>query len=528
VTSTTPSARNTEEGIQLGSQTQQEDELVSSDAAVSTDMSDMGANFNTVNIYRWQDLSDNYGTYFIEHKKLPDEAALTGADVQRVELLLADELATSQTVTFEGLLDKALTFKSVLLLFRPINNFTKYTVQTETSNSTTNILVEAAVNSSLSIALILMNETKVTQQVNTFLNNLNVTFITPPRTNRISVQMKVPLTDNINSTDIVQKHEIRRRHSKEYHILKHYIDPTMYTLILIVGLLGNGMLLFIFVRHRKLRTTANLMIIHLAICDIINLSINAPLHFYFKYDTGSRESLMTCLIVLSIRQFVRCAAALAVITLIIKRFIIIHPAFIKSPSKRRTTSTFTIVSIITVWVLPIPIALPTVYVPKFYEPICNDTKREGLHYVTVLNLVLYCLIMPSLMFGFSTQIARRLNRSIKNIPGEICQQTLQESRIRSARMMMALAVVFVITYCPFQLWVLLVRFVRVDTKSPVMIYALHFTKQLLFANGCFNPIAMFAVSSTLRKFLVRHVNYSSENGGVQYKVVNSCCLSHNS
>jgi hypothetical protein len=324
--------------------------------------------------------------------------------------------------------------------------------------------------------------------------------------------MKLLLTNNINSTDIVQIPEHLWRHSKEYHILKHYIEPTMYTLILGVGLLGNGMLLFKFVRHRKLRTTANLMIIHLAICDIINLSINAPLHFYFKYDNGSREPLMTCVIVLSIRQFVRCAAALAVLTLIIQLFIIIHPAFIKSSSKRRATSTFITVSIITVWVLPLPIALPTMYVPKFYEPVClHHKKDESLHYVTVLNLVLYCLIMPPLMFGFSTQIARRLNRSAKNIPGEICQQTLQESRINSACMMMALAVFFVITYCPSHIWVLLANGLSVNIYSPIMNYALHVTKQLLFANGCFNPIAIFAVSSKLKKLLVRHVKYSPEN-----------------
>jgi hypothetical protein len=151
------------------------------------------------------------------------------------------------------------------------------------------------------------------------------------------------------------------------------------------------------------------------------------------------------------------------------------------------------------------------YEPKGYEPICLNDKEDGRHYVSVINLVLYCLIMPSLMFGFSTQIARRLKQSAKNIPGDNCHQMLQESRIRSARIMMALAVVFVITYFPFHVWVVLARWVSVDIQSPIMIYAHHFTKQMLFANGCFNPIAMFAVSSTLRKMLVRHVSYSSEN-----------------
>jgi len=506
VTSTNRTARNTEEEIQPASETQQEDELVVSDTAASTDMSNMSANLHTVNVYFWQNLSDNHVTYFIEHKELQDEAAITGADIEGVELLLANESTASQNVTFEGLLDKLGKFKTLLLLFRPPNNITKYTIQTETSNNTTTALVEAVTNFSLSIALIMMNQTKATQQVNTFLNNLSFTFITPPKTNHISVQIKVLLTNDTKSTEIVQTPELLWENSDEYHILTHYIDPTMYALILVVGLLGNGMLLFIFIRHRKLRTAANVMIIHLAICDIINLSINAPLHFYFKYDNGSRESLMTCRIVLSIRQFMRCAAALAVITLIIQRFIITHPAFIKLPSKRRTTFTFTIVSIITVWVLPFPVALPSMYVPKFYEPICNNKEGEAFQYVIVLNLVLYCLVMPSLMFGFSTQIAWRLNQSVKNIPGEICHHMLQESRIRSARMMMALAVVFVITYIPFHIWVMLARCVQVDTKSPIMIYSLHLTKQLLFANGCFNPIAMFAVSSNLRKMLPHQVS----------------------
>jgi gastrin-releasing peptide receptor len=357
-----------------------------------------------------------------------------------------------------------------------------------------------------------MNETNATQQLTTLLNNLNVKFIYLPGTNHISVRMKVLITNNTKSTDFVQNPTFLLEDSKVYHTFTHYVEPSGYILILGVGLLGNGVLLFIFVRHRKLRTAANLMIIHLAICDIINLSINAPLHFFFNYDYGTHESLLSCRIVLALRQFLRLTAALAVITLIIQRFIITAPAFTKSPSKRRTTFIFNIVSIIIVWVLPLPIAFPAMYLPKFYEPVCYYKKREGVPYVIVLNLALYCFIMPSLMFGFSTQIARRLNQSAKNIPGEICQQMQQESRMRSARIMMALAFVFVITYFPFQVWVLLARFVLVDVKSPIMIYSCHITKQMMFAHGCFNPIAMFVASSTFRNLLARHVNYSSERG----------------
>ena len=86
----------------------------------------MCANLHTVNVHFWQNLPDNHVTYLMEHEKLPDEAAITGADIQGVDLLLANESATSPNVTSEGLLGKVTKFKPVLIIFQPLNNFTKH------------------------------------------------------------------------------------------------------------------------------------------------------------------------------------------------------------------------------------------------------------------------------------------------------------------------------------------------------------------------------------------------------------------
>jgi gastrin-releasing peptide receptor len=513
VTSTTQSARNTEEGIHQRPLAQQVREFASNHTAASKHTSDTTTQLNAVDTDLQQNVSGNYATYLTEQTDPQDEAALTATNVQGVQVLVANETEVTTNMTIQHLLDKVEKPKSLLLLLRPLNNFTKYTVQTETSNNTRNVLVVTAGSSSLSIVLISLNENaNAAQQAETLPDNFNITFSTLRGKNHTLLQTNVLLQINTTSTDIAHQPVVSWRKTKEYHVLTHYIDPIMYSLILAVGLLGNGMLLFIFIRHRKLRTAANIMIIHLAICDIINLSVNGPLHFYFNYDSGSSESLITCRTVLAIRQFLRCTGALAVITLIIQRFIIIAPPFNKLPPNHRTSFVFAISSIVTVWVLPLLIALPTMYVPKFYEPICLHKTDSGLQYVLVLNLALYCVIMPSLMFLFSTLIARRLKQSVRNIPGEIRHQMQEESRIRSARMMMALAAVFVITYFPFHVWILLAHGFGVDRNTPTMVYALHFTKQLLFANGCFNPIAMFVVSSTFRMLLSRHVTYSSERG----------------
>ena len=513
MTSIIQSPRNTEEEIHRSPQTEQENDFASNDTTISTNNSDIRLKVETVDIYLQLNLSDNHVTYFIQQKDLSHEAGLTEADIQRVQPLVSNESVVLQSISTEHLVDKVKELQSVVQSFRTPNNFTKYTVQTETSKNVTNILVGTAGNSSVRTVLILLNETEnATQEVEAFLKNLKVTS-NSDTTNHSFVQANVLLPNNITPKNIVLKSEHTSIYSTKYHTLTHYINSSVYLLILVVGLLGNGMLLFIFIRHRKLRTAANIMIINLVICDIINLSINAPLHFYFTYESGSRQSLMICKIVLVIRQYIRCTAALAVITLIIQRFCIIVPAFKKSTSHHRMSVKINILSITAVWVLPFTIALPSMYEPKFYEPICFvDREDNSVPYIILLNLILYCIIMPSLMFGFSTVIARRLKQSVKNMPGEIRHRMQEESRMRSARIMMALAVVFVITYFPFHVWIVLARCAGVNKYSPIMIYALHFTKQLLFANGCFNPIAMFVVSSTFRKLLACHVTYSSEKG----------------
>jgi hypothetical protein len=60
-----------------------------------------------------------------------------------------------------------------------------------------------------------------------------------------------------------------RREPEEFQLFNYYIDPALYLVVLIVGLIGNGILLFIFVRHREIRTRFNIMIISLVVCDLV-------------------------------------------------------------------------------------------------------------------------------------------------------------------------------------------------------------------------------------------------------------------
>lgn len=505
------SSWSTEAGIQPGSQAKEGTKFTTSETATSENTTERNANLDSVSMNLHPNVSEMYMAYLIEHLNPLDEASASVTDVKGNDRVLTNQTTLFQNIGFEDFLDGVNDSETTAALSQTLNELTKYMSESDTSKNVTNVLYEATRNSSLSVVLIPWNETEAAiQELGGVLDNFTIELNPPVRWKYVWLHNMVLVSNRTKSTHIVNEHSISWRQSNEYQILRRYVDPTVYSIILVVGLFGNGMLLFIFIRHRKLRTSANVMIINLAVCDILNLSVNAPLHSYFHYEGGSLEYFTSCTFVLALRQYLRCTGALAVIALITQRFSVVVPAF-RNSSIHRTPFSFALLSIIIVWVLPLPLAWPTMYLPDFYGPICHFGREErGLSYIIVLSFFLYCFIMPSIMFGFSTLIAKRLRKSVKNMPGEIRHRTQEVLRNRSARMTMALAIVFVITYFPFQVWVLLARWVRVDKNTPVMIFALYLSKHLLFANGCFNPIALFIVSSTFRKTFARHVFRSAE------------------
>lgn len=316
------------------------------------------------------------------------------------------------------------------------------------------------------------------------------------------------VTDN-NATKVQNcsmNQSILETEPKEFQVFKSYIDPAIYIVILIVGLAGNGILLFMFIRHREIRTRSNSMIINLVVCDIVNLTLSVPLHYYFKYGYDLRYSMTLCRTVFSARHFLRCMSAFAVVALCIQRCNTItsslHPPC-SSTAQRRSMAITMILCIIAVWLLPLAIALPPALVKDFYNWHCLSTGEEDFVQTMVfINVMLYCFILPSVMFFCSMLAARRLKQSARNMPGDLRYGLHEQMRSRSAKVIMALAVVFVLSYFPFHVMILLVRWVHVSERNPLVFYSINTSKHLLFANGCFNPIALFVVSGTFRKLFI--------------------------
>ena len=283
---------------------------------------------------------------------------------------------------------------------------------------------------------------------------------------------------------------------------KTYIDPAMYVVIIIIGLILNGTLLLIFARHREIRTTANIMILHLAICDVLNICINGPIHYVFPYYGYDIQNRFICGSLVVARQLLSCISALSLVALSIQRFCAtfprIHGIFLNN---KCIIGLF----VVLVWVLSLGMSLPPIFMEEVFEHFCSSYKNiEAARAMVLLSTISYCVVFLAFIVIFNLLTARRLRRSAQQIPGENLHK-VKNSREKSANVMTSLCVLYIVSYVPHWVWCTVVYCYELNRHTGVVLFTEYLFKYLLFAHACFNPVALYISSSVFKKLFRRYM-----------------------
>jgi allatostatin receptor len=71
-----------------------------------------------------------------------------------------------------------------------------------------------------------------------------------------------------------------------YIILWQYVTPTLFGIILVVGISGNALVLYVILSQKAMRTVTNILLLNLAISDISFLLITVPFTAYKYVASG--------------------------------------------------------------------------------------------------------------------------------------------------------------------------------------------------------------------------------------------------
>ncbi|XP_013179811.1 PREDICTED: gastrin-releasing peptide receptor [Papilio xuthus] len=302
-----------------------------------------------------------------------------------------------------------------------------------------------------------------------------------------------------------------------------YIVPLIFALIFVIGVVGNGTLVAVFIRHKAMRNVPNTYILSLALADLLVIITCVPFTS-IVYTLESWPWGSTVCRVSEAAKDVSIGVSVFTLTALSadRYFAIVDPLrklHATGGSKRATR--LTVATAIGIWILAAVLAAPA-YIGSYLRAfVVNPTTQFLVCYpyppewgenypktmVLVRFLVYYSLPLAVIAL-FYILMARHLVLSTQNMPGEM-QGTQRQMRARRKVALTVLAFVLVFAACFLPSHVFMMWFYYCPTAQDDYNGWWHALRIvgfcLSFLNSCVNPIALYCTSGIFRKHFNRYL-----------------------
>ncbi|XP_070596066.1 neuromedin-B receptor [Erythrolamprus reginae] len=292
------------------------------------------------------------------------------------------------------------------------------------------------------------------------------------------------------------------------------VIPSLYLLIMGVGLLGNFTLLKIFASRSSAWSVPNIFISSLAAGDLLLLLTCVPVDAsrFFLEDWLFGE--VGCKLLPAIQLTSVGVSVFTLTALSADRYkAIVNPMDIQAPN----SVLWTCIKAIAIWIISILLAVPEAIFSEVAH--INDADnvsftecmryplKDDLHpkIHSLMILLVYLLIPLTIISVYYFHIAKTLIKSAHNLPGEYSEQSKKqmETRKRLAKIVLVFVGLFAVCWLPNHVLYMYRSFNyrKIDPSLGHMIITL-LARVLSFSNSCVNPFALYFLSESFR----RHFN----------------------
>ena len=300
-----------------------------------------------------------------------------------------------------------------------------------------------------------------------------------------------------------------------YH-MKYYVLPTIQGIIFIIGFVGNVILLLIFLKTKVLRIGPNVMVLNLAIADCLHLLLNIPM--FYAYFTSSKweAGIELCTAFRFLKAMCKFVSAYAVVAISLQKLMVLKNFFDSYTSCRFLSKKFKDIGfILYVWVFACLLSVPHVIKVGIYKGNCYGADLTDIEYsrlISLFDLFMLCIIPGIIILVSSGLSSTHLKKSIRQIPGEsVGHDRVKRAREVSSNILIALTVVFLISYSPFTIYATVAAWWRGTVERRVHLVISIVFYNVMFFNSCFNPIALYIVSHKYRNYFKRYILCRNQN-----------------
>ncbi|XP_052025901.1 neuromedin-B receptor [Apodemus sylvaticus] len=289
------------------------------------------------------------------------------------------------------------------------------------------------------------------------------------------------------------------------------VIPSLYLIIISVGLLGNIMLVKIFLTNSAMRSVPNIFISNLAAGDLLLLltcvPVDASRYFFDEWVFGK----LGCKLIPAIQLTSVGVSVFTLTALSADRYrAIVNPMDMQTSGVVLWTS----LKAVGIWVVSVLLAVPEAVFSEVARIGSSDNtsftacipypQTDELHpkIHSVLIFLVYFLIPLAIISIYYYHIAKTLIKSAHNLPGEYNEHTKKQMETRKRLAKIVLVFVGCFVFCWFPNHVLYLyrsfNYKEIDPSLGHMIVTL-VARVLSFSNSCVNPFALYLLSESFRK-----------------------------
>lgn len=275
--------------------------------------------------------------------------------------------------------------------------------------------------------------------------------------------------------------------------------PPLYSLVFIVGVVGNALVVLVLMQHKRLKSMTSIYLLNLAVSDLLFLF---TLPFWIDYNVKDNWVFGDgmCKLLSGLYYIGLFSEIFFMILLTIDRYLaIVHAVF----ALRARTVTFGIITSAITWGLAILAAVPGFYFSKTQLEISKFTcslhfphtslqqwKRFQALKLNFLGLILPLAVMIICYTGIIQILLRRPN----------------EKKAKAVRLIFVIMIIFFLFWTPYNLTMFVSAFQDVILthgceQSKQLDLAIQVTEVIAYTHCCVNPIIYVFVGERFRKYL---------------------------
>ncbi|XP_051949179.1 delta-type opioid receptor-like [Xyrauchen texanus] len=263
----------------------------------------------------------------------------------------------------------------------------------------------------------------------------------------------------------------------------------LYSVICVVGLLGNILVMYGVVRYTKLKTATNIYIFNLALADALATSTLPFQSAKYLLNTWPFGEFL-CKVVIAIDYYNMFTSIFTLTMMSVDRYIAVcHPVRaldFRTPIKAKIIN-------VCIWILSSAVGVPimimavtkvtnqgtTACMLKFPDP--------DWYWDTVMKICvfIFAFVVPVLVITVCYGLMILRLKSVRLLSGS---KEKDRNMRRITRMVLVVVAAFIICWTPIHIFIIVKTLVDIDQRNPFVIASWHLCIALGYTNSSLNPV----------------------------------------